>query len=83
MKFAQKMIDTYYEDNKKYGYKRLSEEKLTADLAKEVTLEIGKKAYNTNPEGKIVHLTDETFQDVNLYIYIYFIWNTKLQFNFI
>jgi len=63
MKFAQKNIETYFEENKKYGYKRLSEEKLTADLSKEVQLEIGQKAYNTNPEGKIVHLTDETFQD--------------------
>jgi len=79
MKFAQKNIETYFEENKKYGYKRLSEEKLTADLSKEVQLEIGQKAYNTNPEGKVVHLTKETFQDV---IFKYILYKKKyLNFN--
>jgi len=63
MKFADKNIKIYYEENVKYGYKRLSEEKLTADLSEKVPLEVGEKANNINPEGKIVHLTNETFQD--------------------
>jgi len=63
MKFAEKNIGLYYEENLKYGYKRLSEEKLTADLSEKVPLEIGKKNNKINPEGKIVHLTDETFQE--------------------
>ncbi|ORX55239.1 hypothetical protein BCR36DRAFT_581283 [Piromyces finnis] len=63
MSFAQKNIDLYYKDNLKYGYKRLSEEKLTADLSEKVPLEIGEKNNKINPEGQIVHLTDETFQD--------------------
>jgi len=62
MKFAEKNIEIYYEENKKYGYKRLSEEKLTADLSKDVPLEISERPKNVNPEGKVVHLTDETFQ---------------------
>jgi len=62
MKFAQKAIDTYYEENLKYGYKRLSNEKLTAELSKVVPLEVSKKSGSINPEGKIVHLTKDTFQ---------------------
>jgi len=62
MNFAQKNIDTYYPENLKYGYKRLSDEKLTAELSKVVPLEIGEKTRNINPEGKIVHLTDETIE---------------------
>jgi len=65
MNFAQKNIDTYYPENLKYGYKRLSDEKLTAELSKVVPLEIGEKTRNINPEGKIVHLTDETIESVN------------------
>jgi len=64
MKFAQKAIDTYYEENLKYGYKRLSNEKLTAELSKVVPLEVSKKSGSINPEGKIVHLTKDTFQSV-------------------
>ncbi|ORX75823.1 thioredoxin-like protein [Anaeromyces robustus] len=62
MKFAEKNIEIYYEENKKYGYKRLSEEKLTSDLAQLVPLEISEKPKNVNPEGKVVHLNNETFQ---------------------
>jgi len=62
MKFAQKNIDVYYQENLKYGYKRLSDEKLTAELVKVVPLEIGEKTRNINPEGKVVHFTSETFQ---------------------
>ncbi|KAG4108636.1 thioredoxin-like protein [Neocallimastix lanati (nom. inval.)] len=64
MNFAQKNIDTYYPENLKYGYKRLSDEKLTAELSKVVPLEIGEKTRNINPEGKIVHLTDETIESM-------------------
>ena len=66
MKFAEKNIELFYKDNLKYGYKRLSEEKLTADLSEKVPLEVGEKNSKINPEGKIVHLTDETFQNVKI-----------------
>jgi len=63
MEFSKKNIELFYKDNLKYGYKRLSEEKLTADLSEKVPLDISEKNNKINPEGKIVHLTNETFQD--------------------